>query len=77
MQVGIYYYSSQYSSTVDIGLINPKDCNTSRHCIVSEEGYIMFLFEYTEHVTLNLVPFDEDDMMTVDLEYRLINNEEE
>lgn len=44
---------------------------------MSESGYIMFLFEYTEFVTLNLVPIEESQPMKVDLEYRLINNEEE
>lgn len=74
--IGLYYYSTFSQSIIDLGLINPENCMSIKHCVKSEKGYIMFVLEDTEYVSINLAPIDSKLSTTLDIEYRLINKEE-
>lgn len=54
--VGVYYYSAFADKVIDLGLVDPANCMNVRHCIKSEKGYIMFVLDNAEYVSINLVP---------------------
>lgn len=59
----MFYYSTFLNSIVDLGVIDPKNCMSVKHCVKSESGYIMFVLDDTEYVSVNIVPMNSSNKM--------------
>eukprot|EP00347_Sterkiella_histriomuscorum_P019139 403342799 len=74
---GLYYFSTFTNSIIDLGLVDPANCANIKHCVKSEQGYVLFVLDDTEYVSINLVPQESQKAVNFDMEYRLINQEEQ
>ncbi len=44
---------------------------------MSEQGYILFVLDDTEYIGITLIPKDSSKQFSLDIDYRLINMEEQ
>ncbi|CDW81204.1 UNKNOWN [Stylonychia lemnae] len=75
--IGIYYYSTFSNSIIDLGLVDPANCMQIKHCVQSENGYVMFVLDDTQYVSINLAPINTQNGTNLEIDYRLINKEEQ
>ena len=56
--MGLYYHSASTKSVVDRDIFDPINCGSIKHCVQSDNGYIVFALEDAENVALNIIPMN-------------------
>lgn len=57
-------------------MFSSEDCEKVKHCVKSENGYIMLILDDSLFVNINLIPTIASKDSSVRFDYRLINKEE-
>lgn len=71
--IGLYYYSLVIGGIVDMGTFEPSQCQKLKHCVMSDNGYIILILDESKYVNINLIPKNTSEEMQINMEYRLLN----